>query len=47
MIEYVEAVKELACEILEVMAEGLGVPNTSVVFRNLIRDDRCPHPYRF
>ncbi|ESW26416.1 hypothetical protein PHAVU_003G118300 [Phaseolus vulgaris] len=34
---YTEAVKELACEILEVMAEGLGVPDTWV-FSRLIRD---------
>lgn len=27
---YTEAVKELACEILELMAEGLGVPDTSI-----------------
>lgn len=27
---YTEAVKELACEILVLMAEGLGVPNTSI-----------------
>ncbi|CAK8531523.1 unnamed protein product [Lathyrus sativus] len=27
---YTEGVKELACEILELMAEGLGVPNTSI-----------------
>lgn len=32
-----EAVRELACEILELMAEGLRVPDTSV-FSNLIRD---------
>ncbi|XP_027120974.1 gibberellin 2-beta-dioxygenase 2-like [Coffea eugenioides] len=34
---YVEAVRALACEILEVMAEGLGVPHTSV-FSALVRD---------
>ncbi|XP_047166246.1 gibberellin 2-beta-dioxygenase 2-like [Vigna umbellata] len=34
---YTEAVKELACEILEVMAEELGVPDTWV-FSRLIRD---------
>ncbi|KAK7363438.1 hypothetical protein VNO77_05581 [Canavalia gladiata] len=34
---YTEAVKELACEILELMAEGLGVPDTWV-FSRLIRD---------
>ncbi|MCD9640843.1 gibberellin [Datura stramonium] len=35
--EYVEAVRELACEILDLMAQGLRVPHTSV-FSNLIRD---------
>lgn len=34
---YVEAVRGVACEILELMAEGLGVPDTSV-FSRLIRD---------
>ncbi|KAK6803392.1 hypothetical protein RDI58_001176 [Solanum bulbocastanum] len=34
---YVEAVRELACEILELMAEGLGVPDTSVL-SNFLRD---------
>ncbi|KAL3505595.1 hypothetical protein ACH5RR_030977 [Cinchona calisaya] len=34
---YVEAVRELACEILDLIAEGLGVPDTSVLSR-LIRD---------
>ena len=34
---YTEAVRELACEILELIAEGLGVPETSV-FSRLIRD---------
>ncbi|KAK7291730.1 hypothetical protein RIF29_07105 [Crotalaria pallida] len=34
---YTEAVRELACEILELMAEGLGVPDTSV-FSRLIKD---------
>lgn len=37
MSSYTEAVKELACEILELMAEGLGVPDTKV-FSSLIRD---------
>lgn len=36
MSSYVAAVRELACEILEVMGEGLRVPDTSV-FSNLIR----------
>ncbi|XP_054821135.1 gibberellin 2-beta-dioxygenase 2 [Prosopis cineraria] len=35
--EYTQAVKKLACEMLEVMAEGLGVPDSSV-FSRLIRD---------
>ncbi|XP_028760102.1 gibberellin 2-beta-dioxygenase 2-like [Neltuma alba] len=34
--EYVGAVRELACEILELMAEGLGVPDT-MAFSNLLR----------
>ncbi|KAF5752112.1 gibberellin 2-beta-dioxygenase 2-like [Tripterygium wilfordii] len=34
---YIEAVKKLACEILELVAEGLRVPDTSV-FSRLIRD---------
>ncbi|XP_043725955.1 gibberellin 2-beta-dioxygenase 2-like [Telopea speciosissima] len=34
--DYVEAVRELACEILDLMAEGLRVPDKSV-FSNLIR----------
>ncbi|KAK7264753.1 hypothetical protein RJT34_32363 [Clitoria ternatea] len=34
---YTEAVRELACEILELMAEGLGVPDT-FIFSRLIRD---------
>ncbi|KAI4344744.1 hypothetical protein L6164_011935 [Bauhinia variegata] len=34
---YTEAVRELACEILELMAEGLGVHDT-LVFSSLIRD---------
>lgn len=34
--EYVGAVRELACEILELMAEGLGVPNTQA-FSNFLR----------
>lgn len=37
MSAYTEAVRELACEILEVMAEGLGVQDT-LVFSRLIRD---------
>lgn len=37
MSAYTEAVRELACEILELMAEGLGVPDTSV-FSRLIKD---------
>lgn len=37
MRSYVEAVRALACEILEVMAEGMGVPHTSV-FSALVRD---------
>ncbi|CAI8585272.1 unnamed protein product [Vicia faba] len=35
--EYTEAVKEVACEILELMAEGLGVPDRKV-FSSLIKD---------
>jgi len=35
---YVEAVRELACELLDLMAEGLWVPDRSV-FSRLIRDD--------
>ncbi|KAI8010466.1 Gibberellin 2-beta-dioxygenase 2 [Camellia lanceoleosa] len=35
--DYVEAVRIVACEILELMAEGLWVPDTSV-FSKLIRD---------
>ncbi|EEF43140.1 gibberellin 2-beta-dioxygenase 2 [Ricinus communis] len=34
---YIEAVRGVACEILDLMAEGLGVPDTSV-FSRLIRD---------
>ncbi|KAK4338983.1 hypothetical protein RND71_040445 [Anisodus tanguticus] len=34
---YVEAIRELACEILELMAEGLRVPETSV-FSNFLRN---------
>lgn len=37
MSEYTEAVKEVACEILELMAEGLGVPDRKV-FSSLIKD---------
>lgn len=34
---YTEAVRELACEILELIAEGLGVPDTWI-FSRFIRD---------
>ncbi|XP_025982139.1 gibberellin 2-beta-dioxygenase 4-like [Glycine soja] len=34
---YTEAVRELACEILELIAEGLGVPDTRI-FSKFIRD---------
>ncbi|KAL8100445.1 gibberellin 2-beta-dioxygenase 2-like [Apium graveolens] len=34
---YVEAIRKVACEVLEMMAEGLGVPDTSV-FSSLITD---------
>lgn len=34
---YVEAVRKVACEVLEMMAEGLEVPDTSI-FSSLIRD---------
>ncbi|KAG4980432.1 hypothetical protein JHK84_034012 [Glycine max] len=34
---YIEAVRELACEILELIAEGLGVPDTWI-FSRFIRD---------
>ena len=34
---YTEAVRELACEILELIAEGLGVPDTWI-FNRFIRD---------
>ncbi|KDP27967.1 hypothetical protein JCGZ_19047 [Jatropha curcas] len=34
---YIEAVREVACELLDLMAEGLQVPQTSV-FSSLIRD---------
>lgn len=34
---YIEAVRELACELLDLMAEGLGVPDTSL-FSRLITD---------
>ncbi|XP_070013982.1 gibberellin 2-beta-dioxygenase 2-like [Nicotiana sylvestris] len=37
---YVEAVRESACEILELMAEGLRVPDTSVL-SNFLRDYDC------
>ncbi|PKA52708.1 Gibberellin 2-beta-dioxygenase 2 [Apostasia shenzhenica] len=36
--EYVEAVRELACELMEIIGEGLGLENTSA-FSRLIRDD--------
>ncbi|KAF7837680.1 gibberellin 2-beta-dioxygenase 2 [Senna tora] len=35
--EYIKAVREVACEILEMMAEGVGVPNTWA-FSALLRD---------
>lgn len=35
--DYIEAVREVACELLELMAEGLGAPDPSV-FSRLIRD---------
>jgi gibberellin 2-oxidase len=38
MSGYIEAVRELACELLDLMAEGLWVPDRSV-FSRLIRDD--------
>lgn len=41
--DYIEAVRELACEILNLLGEGLRVPNKSV-FSRLIRDvqsDSC------
>ncbi|KAK1385558.1 Gibberellin 2-beta-dioxygenase 2 [Heracleum sosnowskyi] len=34
---YMEAIRKVACEVLEMMAEGLGVPDTSV-FSSLITD---------
>lgn len=34
---YAEAIRKVACEVLEMMAEGLGVPDTSV-FSSLITD---------
>ena len=34
---YTEAVRELACDILELIAEGLGVPDTWI-FSRFIRD---------
>lgn len=37
MSEYTEAVRKVACEILEVMAEGLGVPD-GWAFSRMIRD---------
>ena len=37
MSGYIEGVRRVACEILDLMAEGLGVPDTSV-FSRLIRD---------
>ncbi|CAI9765806.1 unnamed protein product [Fraxinus pennsylvanica] len=37
VIGYIESIRNLACEILDLMAEGLWVPNTSV-FSRLIRD---------
>lgn len=43
---YVEAVRKLACEILELMEVGLGSPGPSVLSR-LIRDVECDSLLRF
>ncbi|RDX78770.1 Gibberellin 2-beta-dioxygenase 2, partial [Mucuna pruriens] len=43
---YTEGVRELACEILELMAEGLGVPDTWV-FSRLIREVDSDSVLRF
>ncbi|MED6217023.1 hypothetical protein PIB30_013751 [Stylosanthes scabra] len=43
---YRDAVEELACEILELMAEGLGVPNTSI-FTTFIKDPDSDSLLRF
>ncbi|MED6201797.1 hypothetical protein PIB30_098616, partial [Stylosanthes scabra] len=43
---YRDAVEELACEILELMAEGLGVPNTSI-FTTFIKDADSDSLLRF
>ncbi|KAM7280356.1 hypothetical protein ACFE04_007490 [Oxalis oulophora] len=37
VIDYIQAVREVACELLDLMAEGLWVPNTSAL-STLIRD---------
>ena len=39
MSAYTEGVRELACEIFELMAEGLGVPHTSVFSRFITDTD--------
>ncbi|XP_050373797.1 gibberellin 2-beta-dioxygenase 2-like [Argentina anserina] len=43
--DYIEAVSDLACELLEVIAEGLWVPDTSV-FSRLIRDVESDSVFR-
>ncbi|KAL6190808.1 hypothetical protein ACLB2K_037202 [Fragaria x ananassa] len=43
--DYIEAVRELACELLEVIAEGLWVPDTSV-FSRLITDVESDSVFR-
>ncbi|XP_054776177.1 gibberellin 2-beta-dioxygenase-like [Prosopis cineraria] len=43
--EYISAVKELSCEVLEVMAEGLGIEQRNV-FSKLPRDERSDCYFR-
>ncbi|XP_068660301.1 gibberellin 2-beta-dioxygenase 2-like [Aristolochia californica] len=43
--EYIEAVRELACEMLELLAEGMRIPDKKVLSR-LIRDDESDSVFR-
>lgn len=44
--DYIEAVRELACEVLDLVAEGLWVPD-KYVFSRLIRDVQSDSVLRF